>query len=328
MAFPATTIETVFEGDAIDLRLNEGAPGSSATNTQYYSVSIDGGSPIKLRTCPEQKVYPLARNLGQGTHSVRVSKRTEASVGASEFLGFRVRPGTTLAPPKRPKRLLEVVGDSITCGYGNEVSTTDPGSHPFTSANENALLAYGSLTASALEADYVAVAASGRGFVRNYGGSPGLTVPNFYDLTAPDSSGKAWDHERYEPDTIVVNLGTNDFSIGLTAAELSTMRSSYRKTYAEFLRKLRALRPRATLIAAVGPMLSDSYPPGYQAWTSIRADVGSVVDSLTKSGDRNVYYFEFTPQVAPFGEDWHPTVATHTKMANALAAFIRETKGG
>jgi lysophospholipase L1-like esterase len=163
--------------------------------------------------------------------------------------------------------------------------------------------------------------------VRNYSGAGGLTGPQFYDLTSPDSSGAVWDPARYSPDVIVVNLGTNDFSTGLTTAELDTMRSNYRQTYAEFLTHLRDIHPLATLIAAVGPMMTDSYPAGYQAWTSIRSDVQETVNARTAEGDSNVFYWEFSPQTSPYGEDWHPTIATHQKMADVLTPFIQEKKG-
>lgn len=327
MMFPAVTVETEFEGDAIDLRLKEGAPGTASTNTEYYAVTIDGGEPVKLQTCPAQEIYPLARALGSGTHRVRISKRTEGSVGSALFLGFRVREAGTLHLPKAPERRVEFVGDSITCGYGNEVSTTDPDSYSFTSTNENALLAYGAVAAAELGADYVAVAASGRGMVRNYSGGSGLHAPEFYELAGPDSGAVAWDHTLYSPDVVVVNLGTNDFSIGLEADEVVTMREEYRATYTKFLSRLRVLHPKATLIAVVGPMISDSYPPGYQAWTSIRADVQEVVQSFVDDGDSKVLYFALSPQSSPYGEDWHPTLATHQKMADALSAFIKEELG-
>jgi lysophospholipase L1-like esterase len=272
-------------------------------------------------------VYPLARDLKPGMHRVRVSKRTEGSVGTSAFLGFRVREDTGLSLPPAPERRMEFVGDSITCGYGNELSTTDPDSYSFTSPNENALLAYGAVTASLLEADYVAVAASGRGMVRNYSGGGGLHGPDFYELTGPDANDATWDHTLYSPDVIVVNLGTNDFSIGLEGDAIIAMREEYRAAYSDFFEHLRDLHPEATLVAAVGPMISDSYPPGYQAWTSIRADVQEVVDGFVQSGDSKVLYFEFAPQSSPYGEDWHPTVARHRIMADALGAFIEEALG-
>jgi lysophospholipase L1-like esterase len=264
--------------------------------------------------------------LAQGSHTVRISKRTEASVGTSTFLGFRVRPNTAVTRPEAPQRLLEFVGDSITCGYGNEISTDTPDDYKFTSVNENALLAYGAVAARALGADYVAVAISGRGMVRNYGGGSGLTGPEYYELSGAESSWPAWDHTRYSPDVIVVNLGTNDLSPGLSTDQLAAMREDYRLTYAEFLERLRQLHPLATLIAAVGPMLGDSYPEGYAAWTSNQSDVKGTVDARASGGDSNIFYLAFEPQVSPYGEDWHPTIATHQRLADVLSAFIEDKK--
>jgi hypothetical protein len=90
---------------------------------------------------------------------------------------------------------------------------------------------------------------------------------------------------------------------------------------------LRELHPEAALIGAVGPMMSDSYPEGYEAWTSIRSDVREVVGSFVADGDERVFYFEFVAQSSPYGEDWHPTLATHQRMADALTAFIEEELG-
>jgi lysophospholipase L1-like esterase len=326
MAFPAVTIETRFEGDAIDIRLQEKATGSVST-TPYYDVSIDAQPPAKLMTCSGQEVYPLARNLTAGMHTLRISKRTEASVGTATFLGLRVRPNTTLSRPDTPHRLLEFVGDSITCGYGNEISTTTPDDYKFTSANENALLAYGAVTARTLEADYVAVAISGRGMVRNYSGGSGLKGPQYYELSGAESTWPNWEHTRYSPDVIVVNLGTNDFSPGLSTDQLAAMRDDYRQTYAEFLARLRDVHPLATLIAAVGPMITEDYPEGYAAWTSIQSDVSSVVDARAVGGDANVFFLKFEPQASPYGEDWHPTIATHQQLADVTTAFIRDKKG-
>jgi lysophospholipase L1-like esterase len=326
MSFPAVTIETQFEGDAIDLRLLETGAGG-ITTTAYYDVSIDSQAPTKLMTTIGQKVYPLARNLSSGSHTLRISKRTEASVGTATFCGFRVRPNTKLTRPEAPKRLLEFVGDSITCGYGDELSTTDPDSYKFTSSNENALLAYGAVTAHTLNADYVAVAISGRGMVRNYTGSSGLTGPEYYELSGAESSWSAWDHTRYSPDVIVINLGTNDFSPGLNMDQLAAMREQFRQTYARFLGHLRELHPLSTLIAAVGPMMGDSYPDGYAALTSILADVKGTVAARVTAGDTNVFSFEFDQQSSPYGEDWHPTIATHQEMADVLVPFIKQKKG-
>jgi lysophospholipase L1-like esterase len=330
-AFPAVQIETVFEGDAIDMRLKDfGSKSKTATN--YYWVIVDGKA-SKLAVCADREVYPLARGLGAGEHTVTVVKRTESGPGGQpnkgkgEFLGFRVRTGTALKPAAKPERLLEFVGDSITCGYGNDLSTTKPDDFKFTSANEDAWNAYGALTARALKADYVAVAASGRGVIRNYSDFTGLLVPEIYEKTLhEDSAAPAWDHKGYSPDVVVVNLGTNDYSPGLTTEELDAHHAAFQKGYIDFLTRIREVHAAATIIAVVGPMLGDSYPTGYNALTNVKKVLQAAVAARNTAGDANVYYLAFAAQSSPYGEDWHPTIATHQKMADALTTLIKTQK--
>jgi lysophospholipase L1-like esterase len=317
-AFPAASVRLRFEGDALDLRLRDSGTGT-AQSTNYYDVSIDGAAPTRLEMAAGDNVYPLARDLGAGEHSAVIVKRVESNgnSGRGQVLGFRVREGAKLLPvAARPLRL-EFVGDSITCGYGNEVSTTMPDQFHYTTQNSNANLAYGALVASQLDAEYVAVAISGRGAYRNYADGAGSVMPVAYDLTLPDdSTAPAWDFARYSPDVVVVNLGTNDFSPPGPDHE------AFKTAYSAFLTKIRSHYPTALLLAVVGPMLNDGFPPGVMAWTTIQADVSGVVEALRAAGDDNVHYLALSPQSAPYGEDYHPTLATHQSMADAVAAEI------
>jgi lysophospholipase L1-like esterase len=329
-ALPATRIETIFDGDAIDLKLRDhGTFGQTATN--YYWVFIDGEA-RKLQVCPGRVTYSLARNLGAGPHSLTIVKRTEGGPGGQpdrgkgEFLGFRVRPGTTLLAPPKPSRLMEFVGDSITCGYGNELTTTTPDDFPFTSANEDAYNAYGAIAARAFEADYVAVAVSGRGVVRNYSGLVDTLVPAIYELSLPDDT-TTWDHGGYTPDVVVVNLGTNDYSPGIQPDRYDAFRETFKQAYTDFLARIREVHATASIIAVVGPMMSDSYPSGYNALTSIQADIQAAVNARHANNDNDVHYLALAPQESPYGEDWHPTIATHQKMAKELQSFITKIRG-
>lgn len=331
-AYPGVSILLRFEGDAIDLKLRDYGSPPSENATNYYDVIIDGGEPTLLQTCPEQEVYALARGLGDGEHTLEVFKRVESgpggqpNAGKAELLGFRVREGKRVSAVAPKQRRIEFIGDSITCGYGNEISTATPDDYKYTTRNSNARLAYGAVTARALDAEYMAVAASGRGVLRNFSDFAGKKVPEFYPLILPeDSESPTWDFAAWTPDVVVVNLGTNDFSPGIE--DMEQHRQDFREAYGEFLGSLRGYYPEAQLIAAVGPMLSDSYPPGYAAWTNIQADVEGVVGARQAAGDTRVHYFKFAPQKAPYGEDWHPTVATHQAMADVLVPFIRELQG-
>jgi lysophospholipase L1-like esterase len=318
-AFPAVSVRVRFEGDALDLRLRDSGTGT-ATSTNYYDVSIDGGEPTRLQMMPGEQVYPLARDLGAGEHSAEIVKRVESSgnSGKGQLLGFRVREGTALLPVTPKPLRVEFVGDSITCGYGNEVSTTTPEMFPFTTVNENANAAYGAVAARLLEAEYVAVAISGRGVYRNNGGGAGELAAAFYEDTLPDdAAAPPWDFARYVPDVVVINLGTNDFS------PPGPDHAAYTTAYGNFLKQIRGHYPDALLLAVVGTMLSDGFPPGVMAWTTNQSDVSGVVSELAAQGDTKVHYLALTPQSAPFGEDYHPTRATHAQMAQAVANEIQ-----
>lgn len=317
-AFPAVTVRVRFQGDALDLRLRDSGTGS-ATSTNYYDVSIDGAEPTRLEAASGDQLYPLARDLAAGEHSAEIVKRVESggNSGKGQLLGLRVRAGATLLPVAPKPLLVEFVGDSITCGYGIEVSTTTPEMFPFTTINENANAAYGAVAARRLGAEYVAVAISGRGVYRNYSGGAGELAPVYYEDTLPDdASAPPWDFARYTPDVVVVNLGTNDFS------PPGPDHAAYQSAYSAFLKQIRAHHPEALLLAVVGTMLSDGYPPGVMAWTTNQSDVSGVVADLTAQGDDKVHYLALTPQSAPYGEDYHPTRATQAQMADAVAGEI------
>jgi lysophospholipase L1-like esterase len=317
-AFPAVSIRLRFTGTALDLRFRDSG-GGTAQSTNYYDVSIDGAAPNRVEMTAGDRVYPLARDLSDGEHTAEIVKRVESNgnSGKGQVLGFRLVEGATLLPVTPKPLRVEFIGDSITCGYGNEVSTTTPDMFPYTTINSNANAAYGALVARQLDAEYVAVAASGRGVYRNYSDGAGELAPVFYNDTLPDdAAAPPWDFSRYVPDVVVVNLGTNDFS------PPGPDHDAYKAAYGAFLQQVRGHYPNALLLAVVGTMLSDGFPPGVMAWTTNQSDVSTVVSELNAAGDTNVHYLALTPQSAPFGEDYHPTLATHQQMAQAVVTEL------
>ncbi|HEX8441143.1 SGNH/GDSL hydrolase family protein [Archangium sp.] len=314
---PGVSIKLRFKGDAIELLLKDHGTGNEQT-TNHYQLTLDGQSPVKLAVRASQTVYELGRNLPPGEHTVELIKLTESYVGRSELQGFRIH-GQLLAPPARPAPRLEFIGDSITCGYGNEVSLLESQNPTtgFHSVNENITRAYGSLTARNLGAEAMTVCYSGRGMYRNNTGSTTNTLPQIYDRVLPDQAAPRWDFTRYTPDIVVLNLGTNDFAPGTPDA------TRFQAAYTDFVAQLRSYYPRARIICAVGPMLSDSYPPGQNQWTLLQSWVSSVVKGFNDRGDARVHYLAFERQREPYGEDWHPSATTHAAMATRLTEFLR-----
>jgi lysophospholipase L1-like esterase len=316
-SYPGVSIKARFMGDAVDLLLQDHGAGGERT-TNYYQVTLDGQAPVKFAVRGSQTVYELGRGLASGEHTVEIVKLTESEVGWSEFQGLRIH-GELLEPPARPARRLEFIGDSITCGYGNEVSIPASGNPTtgFHSVNENVTRTYGWLTARALGAEGMTVCYSGRGVYRNNTGSTVDTLPQLYERVLAHQATPRWEPPRYVPDVVVINLGTNDFARGTPDAALFT------QAYEEFVTRLRGRYPQARIVCAVGPMLNDYYPRGENQWTTIQAWVSGMVRGFNERGDPHVYYLAFTPQREPYGEDWHPTAATHAEMATRLTEFIQ-----
>lgn len=322
-AFPGVSIKAKFEGTSIDAILTEYGSGT-ATTTNYFNVIIDGGAPTILKLLSSQMVYNLATGLSDGVHTVELFKRTESNVGTVVFKGFILDSGKKLVlPDALPKRRIECIGNSITCGYGNEVSTNSPNNYHFTSANENNYKAWGAVAARILNAQYSCVAYSGRGLYQNNTGSKTGTLPLIYDQIIADNSNSSWSHYNYTPDVLVINLGTNDFAAETSSPTTYKVDSAtFVKAYVDFVTKLRSYYPNASFVLCVGTMMADSYPVGLKQWTRIQQYVSSVSSYFKANGDSKVFFLKLEPQSAPYGEDWHPTAATDIIMANALTSFI------
>ena len=323
-AHVGVSIRAQFSGTALDMILSD---HGSSQKPNFYNVVIDDGEPVALQVSSGENTYELARGLAAGVHTVEVFKRTESSYGdgEAEFLGFRIDAGAELsAIAPRPGRI-EFIGDSITCGYGNEISVDDPDNYSWTTKNSNAWNAWSAITARALDAELMVVAYSGRGVFRNYSDQSGKTLPEMYLDTHPDGGADGnWRVGLFNPDVLVINLGTNDFSPGVEREALEELRADYEETMAAFVAALREVYPETAIILAVGPMLDNGYPQYYQALTSVRTALQHIVQARNDDGDSNVYMLNIPKQEGPWGEDWHPTVATHQGMADLLVALIQE----
>jgi lysophospholipase L1-like esterase len=307
-AWSATTIKANFQGTSISVNLK-------STGDNWFNVIIDSVvmTPVNITSSTSMPMV-LASGLTSGTHTIELVRRTEAWVGEVQFLGFTVGDGSLLDPPSASSRRIEFIGDSITCGYGNEGTSQY---QSFTTKNENAYLAYGSVTARTLDADQITVAWSGKGMIRNYGGSTTEVLPDIYLRILPYNTTLVWDPSQWIPQVVVINLGTNDFSTGVPDE------TTFTTAYANFVKKIRSQYSDAHIYCAVGPMLSGDN------LTYARNYISTVVSQLQSAGDTKVHFIEFPVQdgTLGYGEDWHPSVATHAKMASQLAAQIKTDLG-
>jgi len=242
-----------------------------------------------------------------------------------EFWGFVLDEGRQLVDaPALPARKIEFIGNSITCGYGNE--GTNANEH-FEYETENHYYSYASLTARSLNAQHWVVARSGIGAYRNYGdvktGSPRSNMPVQYEYTGyaydlklrQENSflNEKWDFNRYQPDVVCINLGTNDLSTNNYDEKL--LKQGYKK----LLNMVRQHNPQAKVVFLCGSML------GGKELEIAKRLLNEVVAEANKSGDKEVYRFDFSPQNGDigFGNDYHPSIWQHEKMSAELTAYLR-----
>ena len=114
---PGVYIQAKFKGTSCTVRLNDQFVWG--TNRNFYEVIIDGTQEFKLEPVKNQSDYPIIWNLPYGIHTVMVVKRTESALGYCEFLGFKFS-GTIQSPDPKPTHKLQFIGNSISCGSGNE----------------------------------------------------------------------------------------------------------------------------------------------------------------------------------------------------------------
>ena len=316
-AWSATAVSVCFRGTAVNVHLSPGANRFVAVvDGMPVKILADGtADPQHPPARPVPKLYALAAGLLEGAHRATVFKATEAAVGNATFAGFQLGAGSALLPARPARHRLTVIGDSISCGYGNEAASKE---ESFSPAPENAWWPYGAIAARAVVADYKCIAWSGRTM------HPNFPLPEVYDHTLPADAGSHWPGDREKPDAIVVNLCTNDFNV----PELPD-RAGWVRTYHEFLVRLRREAPQATIYCALGPMMSDGYPRGRPSLSTAREWIGEIVKSCQDAGDSKVRFLEFAPQQAAdgIGANWHPSVRTHQIMADKLTAALRTDLG-
>ncbi len=302
-AWSGTGLRARFSGTSIGIRLGGG---------QQYTVVIDGEVQPKYTSSGDTDL--LAEGLDDGEHEFELYRRTEASQGESVFYELEVGSGELLDPPPVPGRRIELVGDSISCGYGNEGEDMNCSFSPDT---ENHYLSYGAIAARAVDAELSTVAWSGKGVVCNYGDGPSSCfnpMPTYYDRILPDHSDSLWDFSRWEADAVVVNLGTNDLSTSEDPDE-----GDFEAAYHALLDEIRSVYPDAFIFCAIGPLLSGA------DLTLARWYIGNVVDARVDDGDERIKVLEFEQQSAEdgYGCDWHPSLKTHELMAETLADELR-----
>lgn len=236
----------------------------------------------------------------------------------------------TLLPPPTPKsHRIQIIGDSITCGYGVEGSLEDM---VLETAKENPAKAYSLLTAGALDAEAEIVAWNGKGVITQYIGEEENTpvndwlVPMLYEYTdagcerdffhRKKEDWEFWNHDSYIPDLVIVYLGTNDASYTRCIPERNR---EFEDAYTAFLERIHQNHPAAKILCTLGTM-------DQRLCDSVETAVNTF---LLLHPEGNAFYLRLPMQEEAdgLGTFWHPTAITHKKAAALITARAKEIMG-
>ncbi|MBO5606578.1 MAG: hypothetical protein J5930_01645 [Treponema sp.] len=315
----------------------------------WVSVWINGAPLSRFILQKGRRWYCLVRGLNQNvSHHIAILKETQAMSGDPEHLFLVHRLGVpstqdngrVFVPQKKKDLKIEFVGDSITTGEGLAGCVLEMDwISGWMSLRDN----YAVLTSLALNADFRILSQSGWGVVTGWDNDRNSSLPKHYskicglapgkkneDIGAQDEN----DFSKWQPDFIVVNLGTNDWGAFNNPAktdpetggewkmhldengEPSVQDLSFFKTgISNFIADLRAKNPRAEIIWAYGMCSFD-----------LGEHIKSVVDFMGEK-DLSLHFIKL-PSMAEekegeFGSRQHPGPGTHRRAASLIVEEIK-----
>ena len=303
LGYSGARVRLRFSGTSVGMKMTANA------NENYAAVWIDGKFVNKIRLNANDGFYKLAEGLAQGEHTVEVVRVTECTFDLIRFGGFVLNDGAKVLPWQNSNsRKIEFIGDSITCGYGVEA---DNENMHFEAPTENFTLAYSGLVARKLDADYLVVSRSGIGIVRNYDGpyeGSDNTMPELYLNVFNNRPDTKWDFNRFTPDLVCINLGTNDFSTSGVNVD------KFVANYVKFGKLILTNYPKAKLLVLQGPMDNRD---------DLKDALALVVTQLNEFAPNRVSYFELGAQGSVgYGADYHPNVAQSQINADELSKHV------
>ncbi len=186
----------------------------------YFTLFVDGKRYAERLGAPKGDTE-LVATLEKGKHTVRIVKQSEYQWVRCVLTSLTFS-GEFCEKPNEREKYVEFIGDSITCGYGNLIhgmpeDGSDAGAPKFCDGTRT----YAYLASEAAGVDISVIGYSGIGLIHGWSQMP---MKEFYTAKhyIIDNGAQKFDFaSARRPDLVVVNLGTNDMSFGVTLDEFS-----------------------------------------------------------------------------------------------------------
>lgn len=309
----------------------------------WFSYTVNGDWIGRQMLLPGRYWIPLFRGMNpEKIKNVRFYKDLQAMSGdGNSYIHIHaLRHDGVFYPVQEKKMKIEFIGDSITSGEGLFGAKEEEDWVPMFFS---ALRDYAYLTAKELDAEYRVFSQSGWGVYNSWDNNRNSTIPKYYKEICSLMPGEEnerlggkqpHDFSAWQPDVIVVNLGTNDVAgfdqpewLDEITGERHKMRreedggfgkedvNAFKEAVAIFLKTLRECNPQAQIIWCYGML-------GIPFQMPIMEGISSYVE---KSGDKKVSYLQLpNTDETNVGSRQHPGVLCHKQAAEVLVGYIKQ----
>lgn len=317
LSHSASYVEFMFEGKRLLAGLS--SEGGGEDFQAWVGVFVEDTEVKRMALQAGVNQYLLWESEQAKEVKIRLVKMSENQYAYVSIQKFFMDDKAKIKGTEGKQKRIQFIGDSITCGFGNEGNAGDG----FKTGTENPLKAYAFLTAEKLHAEATLLAWSGIGIISSYV-DPDVEVPNtgvlvpviypYADYSLQCRMG--WERQEFDfasddCNLIVINLGTNDSSYTRNHEE---RKEAFQTAYVKFLHYLCDRYVNVPIVCVAGGMNR-----------LLNAEIASAAECAGAEGYA-VYYMEFKPQEEEDGEGavGHPSLIRHEKMAEQLAEWIRE----
>jgi lysophospholipase L1-like esterase len=285
----------------------------------YLDILIDSVI-VKIDSVTAERSMVCATGLANAAHQLVLYVRAED--GVLTFKGLTLDNGATVASPgPRPSRKIEFIGDSYIVGYANEATNGGSCANNYTVARvTDNYRSWAPRAARACNADYIEIAKSGWGMVRNCGtpATSDSTIGTIYSRTLVNSKAPLWNFASWKPDVVCIGIGTNDFTNcnpGSAATALADS-ANFVKTFCDFLDTVRSKYSGVTIILNVPT-----------ARPRVANCVRQVVTTERAGGSTDVFYSPWQWDTASNSMCWHPNVVQDSLAGKVMADSINHIMG-
>ena len=312
-------VKTVAESDQIP-----GLPGMPVPPPDWPCIGLVKNDELIYRhECHDEEELVLWQAEEKEECELRIVKVSENARGKLGIVEIETD-GEFYEADKSVKKTIEFVGDSITCGFGNEAPNN---AFEFKTSEENGWITYGALAARKLGYEWSMVCESGIAAIKpEHPFMPMHAMEDIYEYTDElydrknERPLKKWDFIKNHNDIVVLNLGTNDATpirFYKELDEIEPMGEWFQKRFKEFVKQVRkANGPDTFICCTLGSI--DYY---------LYHHIIDAVKELKEEGDEKLCCFAYLPinmMTEGYGAAGHPSAKTHARMAKELAYFIKK----